>query len=84
VLVLTNGWMEAASLAALAGAGGQPVLLRLSDNPALGWVVFAARVDPNATRGGDGGYLLTQVQHSARTIDIEKVEIAYERIVRVK
>jgi hypothetical protein len=82
-LVLMNGWMEAEALAALASAGGQPVLLRVPDNPARGWVVFAARVDPHATRSSDGGYLLTQVQHSARAIGIEKVEFTYERINRV-
>jgi hypothetical protein len=82
-LVLTNGWMEAASLAALASAGGQPVLLRVADNPARGWMVFAARVDPNTTRGSDGGFLLTQVRHSAQTINIEKVEFSYEHVARV-
>jgi hypothetical protein len=82
-LVLTNGWIEAASLAALAGAGGQPVLLHLSENPARRWVVFAARVHPNATRGSDGGYVLTQVQHGAREINIERIEFAYEHISRI-
>ncbi len=83
VLVLLDGWMEAASLTALAGPRGEPVLLRLSDNPARGWVIFAARVDPHATRARDGGYLVTQVQHGAREIGIEKVELTYEFISRL-